>query len=88
MKKFISIFTLTLLFIFTLSTYMTTDLKENVQVNKEDTNSIDKVYDTWEEAREYEYIYHDNINYKFHCAYRVEDTKRFKVTYVKDINEH
>jgi hypothetical protein len=84
MKKFISIFIFTLLISFTLSTDLTTDEKENIKVNKEEAASIDKVYDTWEEARECEHIYYDSNYYMFQCAYRIEDTNRFKVTYTID----
>jgi hypothetical protein len=84
MKKIVSIFIFALLISFTLSTDLMTDEEENIQVNKEEATSIDKVYNTWEEAREYENIYHDSYYYRFQCAYRIEDTQKFKVTYVID----
>jgi hypothetical protein len=84
MKKIISMFIFVLLISFTVSTDLTTDEKENIQVNQEEAISIDKVYDTWEEAREYEHIYYENNYYMFQCAYRIADTKRFRVTYVID----
>ena len=80
MKKIISIFIFALLISFTLSK----EEKENIQVNKEEAISIEKIYDTWEEAREYEHIYYKNNYYMFQCAYRIADTKRFRVTYVID----
>lgn len=47
MKKIVTIIIFALLISFTIPTELTTDEKENIQVNKEEATSIDKVYDTW-----------------------------------------
>lgn len=82
MKKYILVFVLVLSL---FSVGMTAMAKENDMItNENDVIRKEVVYDTWEDARENEYIDEGENVLKFKSAYRVENTDMFVVTYDSD----
>jgi hypothetical protein len=87
MKKVASVFALIFFITLTLSSEIKVDAKENTQTNK--VISIDITYNSWEDAiNEGEYYFYDTDIYKgslrVKCAYRIENTQKFKVTYTNE----
>jgi hypothetical protein len=87
MHKGISVFLLVLLFTFALPANATVNASENTPTSK--AISLDITYNSWETAKGVgEYYYYSADFYqgylKFKCAYRIGETKKFKVTYVSE----
>lgn len=87
MKKIVSVFILVFFIMFTLSSDIKVDAKENVQTDK--LISIDITYNSWDDAKnagEY-YFYNADIYrglLRVKCAYRIENIQKFKVTYTNE----
>ncbi|MDF2906293.1 MAG: hypothetical protein K0R34_1614 [Herbinix sp.] len=85
MRKKIPIVLLILLVLFALTINQLRTIKRE-EISPDPTQRIIRIYPSWDEAKLVgEYIYDEQVGMlKFERAVRIENSEKFKVTYVSD----